>query len=99
LIARTASTAIKTTKTAVLAICEDSYFLLVLAIEKVEAALAFAMAGDTTRAEYLAQSLNKLFPLDTQLQSLWLPAIEAQLALDKKNPASALTTLRDASAI
>ena len=57
---------------------------------EVEAALAFAMAGDTARAESLAQDLGKRFPLDTQMQSLWLPAIQAQLALDKKNPASAL---------
>jgi hypothetical protein len=39
----------------------------------VEAALAFAMAGDTERAESLAQGLNKRFPLDTQMQLLWLP--------------------------
>ena len=57
---------------------------------KSEAALAFAMAGDTSRAESLAEDLEKRFPLDTQMQSLWLPAIQAQLALDRKNPASAL---------
>src|SRR6266849_3301307 len=39
---------------------------------EVEAALAFAMAGDTARAESLAQDLNKRFPLDTQMQSLFL---------------------------
>jgi len=33
-----------------------------------------------------AQDLGKRFPLDTQMQSLWLPAIQAQLALDRKNP-------------
>jgi tetratricopeptide (TPR) repeat protein/class 3 adenylate cyclase len=55
-----------------------------------EVSLAFAMAGDVPRAESLAQDLGKRFPLDTQMQSLWLPAIRAQLALDKKNPASAL---------
>jgi hypothetical protein len=43
--------------------------------------------------------LGKRFPLDTEVQSLWLPAIQAQLALDKKNPASALTTLQAASSI
>jgi eukaryotic-like serine/threonine-protein kinase len=59
-----------------------------------EAALAFAMAGDTARANSLAQDLGKRFPLDTQMQSLWLPAIQAQLALDRKNPASALTALQ-----
>jgi tetratricopeptide (TPR) repeat protein/predicted Ser/Thr protein kinase len=64
---------------------------------EVEAALAFAMAGDTARAESLAQDLGKRFPLDTQMQSLWLPAIRAQLALDKKNPASALTALQAAA--
>ncbi|MGA7623690.1 MAG: tetratricopeptide repeat protein, partial [Candidatus Acidiferrales bacterium] len=64
-----------------------------------EAALAFAIAGDTARAESMAQDLGKRFPLDTQMQSLWLPAIQAQLALDKKNPASALNTVQAASPI
>jgi hypothetical protein len=57
------------------------------------------MAGDTARAESLAQDLGKRFPLDTQMQSLWLPAIQAQVALDKKNTASALITLQAASRI
>jgi tetratricopeptide (TPR) repeat protein len=66
-----------------------------------EAALAFAMAGDTARAEALAQDLAKRYPLDTQIQSLWLPPIQAQLALNgaKKNPASALASLQAASPI
>jgi len=59
-----------------------------------ESALAFAMAGDTARAESLAQDLAKRFPLDTQMQSVWLPAIRAQLALDRRNPALALNTLQ-----
>ena len=66
---------------------------------EVEAALAFAMAGDTARAESLAQDLGKRFPLDTQMQSLWLPAIQAQLALDRKNPTLALNALQAASPI
>jgi hypothetical protein len=33
------------------------------------------------------------------MQSLWLPAIQAQLALDRKNSASALNTLQAASPI
>jgi serine/threonine protein kinase len=61
-----------------------------------EAALAFATAGDTARAESLAQDLGKRFPLDTQMQSLWLPTIQARLALDRKNPAAALTSLQAA---
>jgi DNA-binding winged helix-turn-helix (wHTH) protein/tetratricopeptide (TPR) repeat protein len=66
---------------------------------EVEAALAFAMAGGTARAESLAQDLARRFPLDTQMQSLWLPAIRAQVALDRKDPHSALTTLQAASPI
>jgi eukaryotic-like serine/threonine-protein kinase len=47
----------------------------------------------------LVQDLGKRFPLDTQIQSLWVPAIQAQLALDGKNPASAPNTLQAASPI
>jgi tetratricopeptide (TPR) repeat protein len=66
---------------------------------EVEATLAFAMVGDAARAEPLAQDLNKRFPLDTQMQSLWLPAIRAQLALIRNNPAAAISALQAASAI
>ncbi len=65
----------------------------------VEAALAFAVAGDTAKAESLAQDLNKRFPLDTQMQSLWLPAIRAQLALNRNSPSEAITDLQAASSI
>ena len=41
----------------------------------------------------MVQELGKRYPLDTQVQSLWLPAIQAQVAIDKKNPASALDLL------
>jgi tetratricopeptide (TPR) repeat protein len=57
------------------------------------------MAGETARAEFLAQDLGKRFPLDTQMQSLWLPAIQAQLSLERKNPAVALNVLPTASPI
>ena len=66
---------------------------------EVEAALAFATAGQAARAESLAQDLNRRFPLDTQMQSLWLPAIHAQLALNRKNPAAALSSFRSAAPI
>lgn len=61
-----------------------------------EAALAFAIAGDMARAESLAHDLNKRYPLDTQMQSLWLSAIRAQLALKRKNPSEALNDLQAA---
>ncbi len=59
-----------------------------------EAALAFAMVRDAARAKSLAQDLNQRFPLHTQIQSLWLPAIDAQLALAEKNPAKAIDDLQ-----
>jgi eukaryotic-like serine/threonine-protein kinase len=64
-----------------------------------EAALAFAMSGDAVRAESLAQDLNKRFLLDTQMQSLWLPAIRAQLALNRNSPSEAISDLQAASSI
>jgi tetratricopeptide (TPR) repeat protein len=64
-----------------------------------EAALAYAMAGDSVWAESISRDLNKRYPLDTQMQSLWLPAIQAQLSLNRKNPALALNTLQAVSPI
>ncbi len=60
---------------------------------KVEAALALAMSGSTADAESMAKELNQLSPRDTQVQSLWLSTIRAQLALDRKDPATALAVL------
>jgi len=63
----------------------------------VEAAIAHALAGDSTHAQAAAQLLNQRYPLDTQMQSLWLPAIQAQLALNRKDPSAALRDLQTAS--
>jgi eukaryotic-like serine/threonine-protein kinase len=63
---------------------------------KVEAGIAFAMVNDVSRAESLAQDLNRRFPLDTLVQSLFLPAIRAQLALDRKKPDLAVQILQAA---
>jgi hypothetical protein len=59
----------------------------------VEAAVAFAFAGDTSRAEAIAQDLNQPFPLDEQVQSIWLPAIRGQIALTRNDPAKTLSAL------
>jgi eukaryotic-like serine/threonine-protein kinase len=65
----------------------------------IEAALAFAIAGDTSQAEALAQELNKRFPLHTQVQFLWLPTIHGQLSLNRKNPIGAIKELQNAASI
>src|SRR5215467_355155 len=56
-----------------------------------------AAAGDIARAESMAQDLSQRFPLDTQVQKLWLPAIRAQVALQRKNPKAAIDALQPAS--
>ena len=63
---------------------------------QVEAALAYAMIGDSARAQAMAEELNNRYPLDTQMQSLWLPATNAQLALNRKNPKEAIDPLQRA---
>ncbi len=63
-----------------------------------EAALAFAMLGDSARAEALAKNVAKRSAEDTQLQGVWLPAIRAQVALTKKNPDGAISALEPAVA-
>ena len=63
----------------------------------VEAALACAMAGDKQRAQSIAQDLNKRYPSDTQMQSLWLPAIQGQLSLNAKDSIGAISHLQPAS--
>jgi len=64
-----------------------------------EAALSYAMAGDALKSDLLAEDLNKRFPLDSQIQSLWLPAIQAQLAINRKNTVRALNSLQAPSSI
>jgi tetratricopeptide (TPR) repeat protein len=61
-----------------------------------EAAMAFAMIGEISRAEALAQDVSKRRPLDTQMQSVWLPTIRAELALQKKKARQALDDLAPA---
>jgi len=57
---------------------------------EVQAALALALAGEAGSAQTLSQDLAKRWPLDTQMQSVWLPTIAVQLALDKKSAAGAV---------
>ena len=66
---------------------------------EVEAALAFALAGDAAHAQLLAEDVNKRFPLNTQIQSVWLPAIQAQMTVNEKNETLALNLLHPASDI
>jgi eukaryotic-like serine/threonine-protein kinase len=61
------------------------------------ATLALAIAGDSARAESLAADLGKRFPEDTILQFNYLPAIRAQLALNRNDAAKAIEALQQSA--
>jgi hypothetical protein len=61
---------------------------------RVEAALAYAMSGDTAQAKSIADDVRKQYQSSTQVQSVWLPAIDAQIALNHYAPAEALNDLQ-----
>jgi tetratricopeptide (TPR) repeat protein/predicted Ser/Thr protein kinase len=60
-----------------------------------QAALALARIGDTGKARSMAEELSKRYPLHTMVQSYWLPTIQAQIALNGKDAAGAITQLRN----
>jgi eukaryotic-like serine/threonine-protein kinase len=57
-------------------------------------ALALAFAGDTPRAQKLADDLAKRFPEDTILQFSCLPTVRAQVALIRSDPSRATAALQ-----
>ena len=57
------------------------------------AALVLARAGESRRAQAIADDLKKRFPLDTLVNSLWVPTIQAAIELDRGNGARALQLL------
>jgi eukaryotic-like serine/threonine-protein kinase len=63
------------------------------------AALALAFAGDAVRARALSEGLAKDFPEDTVLKFNYLPTINAQLALIRRDPSMAIETLKLAAPV
>src|SRR6202521_4356253 len=61
------------------------------------AAIAWARSGELSRAESLINDLGKRFPLNTGVQSVWLPTIRAQVEIARGNPAKAVELLETAS--
>jgi tetratricopeptide (TPR) repeat protein len=60
------------------------------------AALALARIGELARASELAGELDQRFPRDTVAQFLWIPAIEAAVALQRGEPGEAIAALERA---
>ena len=61
------------------------------------AALAVSRAGDAKRAQSIADDLRKQYPLDTLINDLWLPTIEAATALSRGDGAQAILSLEATS--
>jgi hypothetical protein len=59
-----------------------------------QATLAYALAGDAAHAQSLTNDLDKRFPQDTVIQSVWLPAIRAQIETNHKNAARSIELLQ-----
>jgi predicted Zn-dependent protease len=62
------------------------------------AGLALARAGDTATAEKMVAELDRVFPLGILVQSYWLPAIRAAIALQRNDPNRAVELLQATSA-
>jgi tetratricopeptide (TPR) repeat protein len=75
---------------------EAATALALAATRDVEAhgALALARAGDTGRAQAIAEDLARQFPLDTLVNYYWLPTIRAAVQVSRNNPAKALELLQ-----
>jgi serine/threonine protein kinase/tetratricopeptide (TPR) repeat protein len=59
-----------------------------------QSALAYTLAGDAAHAQALADDLAKRFPLDTVVQSVWLPSIHAQIETGRKNASRGIELLQ-----
>jgi tetratricopeptide (TPR) repeat protein len=60
-------------------------------------ALAFAIAGDSSHAQALADQMEKQFPEDTAVRFSYLPTVRAVLALNRAEPQQAVALLQVAA--
>ena len=60
---------------------------------RIAAALTYVLVGDAAQAEKSANQLNTDSPLNTLIQSYWLPSLRAALALHRNDPRLAMTLL------
>ena len=64
---------------------------------QIPAAMALARAGDSERAQKMADELQKQNPLDTVINGYWLPTIRAAIEINRKAPAKAIEILQGAA--
>ena len=60
-------------------------------------ALALARAGDSDRAQKMADDLQKENALNTMINGYWLPTIRAAVEINRKNPEKAIQILQAAT--
>ena len=58
------------------------------------AALAIALAGDSSRAQAIADDLERRFPEDSSVRFSYLPSVRAVIALNRGEPERALESLQ-----
>jgi serine/threonine protein kinase/tetratricopeptide (TPR) repeat protein len=63
----------------------------------VPVAEAFAISGDSSRAQSITEELGRRFPNDTLLHSVSIPAVAALAALNRKAPEQVIEALRAAT--
>lgn len=61
------------------------------------AALALARSSEAAEAQKMADDLARRFPLNTVINSYWLPTIRAAIEIDRHNPARAIDVLQTAA--
>lgn len=66
---------------------------------EVRVALAYGLAGDIAHTQSLAHDIAERFPQDTVVQSVWLPAIRAQIKRDRTYATRSIEFLQDATAL
>lgn len=59
-----------------------------------EVALALSFGADVAHAQALADDLANRFPENTLVQSVWVPIIDAQVVLHRKDPSRAIELLQ-----
>jgi eukaryotic-like serine/threonine-protein kinase len=64
---------------------------------RILAALALARAGDSSRAQTMADELEKQNPVNTVIVGYWLPTIRAAIEMNRNNPAKAIELLHPAT--
>jgi eukaryotic-like serine/threonine-protein kinase len=64
---------------------------------KIAAALGLARAGDVSRAQALAEELEKDYPTNTLIKVYWLPTIHGAIELDKNDSSQAIMDVEPAA--